>query len=149
LIFGVGNSGVTAKQVEAVLQRKAYLARAISDPHFQAIVAATLSKESLVLAISLSGYTTDIIESVQIAKKNGAKIIAITNFSDSRLGQIADVSVLTTSKENPLEGGALSTQISQLFTLDLLFHQLDESNKALVKEIKEKTAKAISKKIVY
>lgn len=149
LIFGVGNSGITARQVEAALQRRAYLARAIEDPHFQSIVAATLTSESLILAISLSGYTRDIIDSVSIAKKNGAKIIAVTNFSDSTLGQLADITVLTTSKENPLEGGALSAKISQLFVLDLLFHQLDEINKTQVKEIKEKTAKAISKKIVY
>lgn len=149
VIFGVGNSGNTTKQAEAAFQRRAYVARAIQDPHFQSIVAATLTSDSLVLAISLSGYTTDIIESVSIAKKNNAKIVAITNFQDSALGELADVSILTSSKENPLEGGALSSVIAQLFVLDLLFHQLDEMDKATVEEIKEKTAKAISKKIVY
>lgn len=149
IIFGVGNSGITARQAEAALQRRAYVARAIDDSHFQSIIAATLTSESLVLAISLSGYTTDIIESVSIAKANGAKVIAITNFADSALGQLADVTILTSSKENPLEGGALSLKISQLFVLDLLFNQLDIEDKDSVKEMKEKTAKAISKKIVY
>lgn len=149
VVFGVGNSGITARQAEAALQRRAYLARSVEDPHFQSILAATLTEDSLILAISLSGYTTDIIESVTIAKESGAKIIAITNFADSALGQLADCKLLTASKENPLEGGALSSKISQLFALDLLFNQLDERNMEAAKEIKEKTAKAISEKIVY
>lgn len=149
VIFGVGNSGITARQAEAALQRRAYLARSVEDPHFQSILASTLTKDSLVIAISLSGYTTDIIESVTIAKNSGARIIAITNFEDSALGHLADCKILTASKENPLEGGALSSKISQLFALDLLFNQLDTFDLNSAEVIKEKTAKAISKKIVY
>ncbi len=52
-----------------------------------------LTEGSLVVAHSQSGETADIIESVLIAKKRGAKIAALVNVKGSTLDRIADVRV--------------------------------------------------------
>lgn len=52
-----------------------------------------LTDRSLVVALSQSGETADIIESVLSAKKLGARIAALVNVKGSTLDRIADVSI--------------------------------------------------------
>lgn len=52
-----------------------------------------LTDRSLVVALSQSGETADIIESVLSAKKRGARIAALVNVKGSTLDRIADVRV--------------------------------------------------------
>ena len=53
-----------------------------------------LTPKSLVMAISQSGETMDIVESVQLAKKHKSKVVAITNGLGSTLYRMADAKVL-------------------------------------------------------
>ena len=53
-----------------------------------------LTPDSLVIAISQSGETMDIVESVQLAKKHKSKVVAVTNSLGSTLYRMADGSVL-------------------------------------------------------
>lgn len=49
-----------------------------------------LTNQSLVIAVSQSGETMDIIESVNLAKTKGAKIVAVVNVYGSTLWRLAD-----------------------------------------------------------
>jgi len=53
-----------------------------------------VDQDTLIIAISQSGETMDIIETVNQAKKRGAKIIALTNVLGSTLFRLADDSIL-------------------------------------------------------
>lgn len=53
-----------------------------------------LTPESLIIAISQSGETMDIVESIQLAKKHQSKVAAITNSLGSTLYRMSDMSVL-------------------------------------------------------
>lgn len=53
-----------------------------------------LNDQSLVIAISQSGETIDVVEPVSNAKKRGAKIVAITNVLGSTLYRLADHRIL-------------------------------------------------------
>jgi glucosamine--fructose-6-phosphate aminotransferase (isomerizing) len=53
-----------------------------------------LTPDSLVIAISQSGETMDIVESIQLAKKHQAKVAAVTNSLGSTLYRMSDASVL-------------------------------------------------------
>ena len=67
-IFGVGLSGNTAKDLEAMFLRIGVPVKAISDSHFQLQTAALLKKTDLIIGISLSGKTLELFESIKIAK---------------------------------------------------------------------------------
>ncbi|WP_155667070.1 MurR/RpiR family transcriptional regulator [Ornithinibacillus caprae] len=146
-IFGVGSSGITAVDAKSRLLRIGIQASAITDSHLQAMSAATLSDQDVVIALSISGSTRDTIESVKIAKDNGAKIIAITYYSRSPITQFADVVLVGGAKESPLEGGSLTAKISQLFVVDLLCTGMALIQKDRSLEMKNKTAKAVVSKI--
>ena len=53
-----------------------------------------LNKESLVIAISQSGETMDILESVKKAKEKGAKILSLVNVLGSSLYRLSDYKLL-------------------------------------------------------
>jgi len=145
--FGVGTSGVTALDAKSRFLRIGKQSDAIVDSHLQAMSAATLTKDDVVVAISISGSTRDTLESLEIAKENGAKIIAVTYYTRSPITQFADLVLTGGTKESPLEGGSLIAKISQLFVVDLLCTGLALFEKSHSVKMKEKTAKAVVNKI--
>jgi glucosamine--fructose-6-phosphate aminotransferase (isomerizing) len=55
---------------------------------------ASTGKEKVIVAISQSGETADTLSAVKLAKKNGAKITAVTNVVGSSLYRLADANVV-------------------------------------------------------
>ncbi|MBI2546249.1 glutamine--fructose-6-phosphate transaminase (isomerizing) [Candidatus Woesearchaeota archaeon] len=53
-----------------------------------------LTNKTLLIALSQSGETADVLEAVRIAKDKGVKIIAITNVVSSTLTQLADETIM-------------------------------------------------------
>ncbi len=75
--------------------------------------------ESIVLAISQSGETADTLESVRLAKKFGAKIIAVTNVVGSTLTRESDC-VLYLNAGPEISVAATKSYVAQLVMLYLL-----------------------------
>lgn len=146
-IFGVGTSGITAMDAKARFLRIGKRTEALVDPHLQAMTASTLTKEDVVIGVSISGSTRDTIESLEIAKHNGAKVIAITYYLRSPITQFADIVLPGGAKESPLEGGSLTAKISQLYIIDLLVTGLALLDKEESLVMNKKTAKAVVGKI--
>lgn len=146
-VFGVGTSGTTAMDTKTRFLRIGKRVEALTDPHLQAMTASTLTEEDLVIGLSISGSTRDTIESLEIAKKNGAKVIAVTYYLRSPITQLADIVLPGGAKESPLEGGSLSGKMSQLYIIDLLCTGLALLNKEASLEMSEKTAKSVLSKI--
>jgi glutamine---fructose-6-phosphate transaminase (isomerizing) len=56
---------------------------------------ASVDDGSVIIAISQSGETADVLESVKVAKKEGAKILGIVNVTTSSLARISDAFLST------------------------------------------------------
>lgn len=124
-IFGVGLSGNTANDLESMFLRVGVQTKAITDTHFQLQTASLLKPTDTVIAISLSGKTKDLYESIQVAKEHKAKIITLTNYLLSPIAQLSDI-VLQTIAEEFFNGGSLSGKISQLFLCELLIKKYEK-----------------------
>src|SRR5699024_11847958 len=101
-------------------QRIGIRSETITNSYKQMIRSNYVNKETVIVAISLTGSTKDVVDAVKNGKKNGATIVAITNYTASPLTSYADHILLTSAKENPLDSGSLVSKISQLFVIDLL-----------------------------
>jgi RpiR family transcriptional regulator, carbohydrate utilization regulator len=77
-IYGLGNSGIVAADAQHKFFRLGVPVVAYSDPHVHAMSASLLGKHDVVLAISGTGQTRELIRSVEIARDAGASVIAIT-----------------------------------------------------------------------
>ncbi|MFD1442006.1 MurR/RpiR family transcriptional regulator [Lacticaseibacillus hegangensis] len=146
-LFGVGGSGQSAKSLESILLRDGVCSTAITDPHIQAQYASVMKKNSLVIAFSLSGRTKDTYDAVNIAKDNGAKVIAITNYSNTPIGRQGDV-VLQTAIDEFLNGGSVDGKISQLYICDVLTKGYAAQNNIDVVALRERVLRSILNKSI-
>lgn len=117
-----------------------------SDTHLQAMTAVLLDEECVVVGISHSGSNKDILEAFQIAKRTGAKTIAITSYQKSPLAQLADVKLYTSTKETSFRTEAMSARIAQLCILDVLYIGLSLLRQEETLENLQKIREVISSK---
>ena len=78
-VFGMGGGSTT--MADEMRYRLARLGRPVTTYHdsmLQRMVAATLSRDTVVVALSVSGRVPELLESCRLAKRYGAKLIAIT-----------------------------------------------------------------------
>ena len=122
------------------------IGHSVNDGHFQVMYSSTVTKKDVIIVITLSGETIDLIYPLTIAKKNGAKIITITNYIMSPIAKMSDLVLLTSGKENLLDGGALISKISQLYVIDVIATGYALKNKATAVKMKEIIAEAIANK---
>lgn len=145
--YGVGASGLAAEAAKYKFLRIGIQCDAYTDSHMQAMSAATLTPEDVAIGFSYSGSTKDVIHSLSLAKDAGATVICIANFAHSPISQLADIKLLTASRETPLGSGALRSSIAQLHILDILFTAVAMQSYEQALRVTEKTAKAVVDKL--
>jgi DNA-binding MurR/RpiR family transcriptional regulator len=92
--FGVGSgSGLVAQDAALRLLRLDVAASAFTDAHLQRLYAGLMEPGDVAFAISHSGRSVEVNESIQIAKERGATTIALTNVG-SRLAWLVDIPLL-------------------------------------------------------
>ena len=116
-----GGSGLVARDAHHKFFRLGVPCIAYVDSHMQVMSAAILSSDCVVIAISATGSSKDVIESIKVAKKSGARTIGITGREKSPLGRICDCNLPVYSQETALWLAPMSTRIAQLALLDVLF----------------------------
>ena len=121
IFLGLGNSASVAVDAAHKLFRLGLNASAYTDNHMQAIASAHANSNCVVFGISASGYSKDIIESMQTAKNNGAITIALTNHVDSPIDKVSDVLLKTTSNETNYRILGLCSRITQLALIDSIY----------------------------
>lgn len=120
-LYGVATSGVVATDFHQKLIRIGLQANVYSDPHMQITSASSLSKEDVVVAISYSGETLEIIDALSCAKAQGATTISLTKFGSNTLSGAADISLFTSTLEEGMRRGDMASRIAQLHVIDILF----------------------------
>jgi RpiR family transcriptional regulator, carbohydrate utilization regulator len=90
-----------------------------SDGELMRMVAASLDKKDVVLAISMTGKPRTIIDTATIAKEYGATIISITK-PNSPLAMLSDISLGLYVPETPNALKPTAARYAFLAALDLL-----------------------------
>ena len=80
-VFGVGGSGPVAHDAAHKIMKTGKAVVAYSDTHVQATAASLMGPKDVVIAISHSGSTRDVIDALQLARENGATTIGIANYA--------------------------------------------------------------------
>ncbi|MFO1153690.1 MAG: SIS domain-containing protein [Rhodospirillales bacterium] len=117
--FGVGASGVVAIDAQHKFFRLGLPTVAYTDPHMQLMSATTLRAGDVVVAISHTGRTKDILESVIAAKDAGADVIAITT-PDSPLAVAGSVTLPVAAAEDTDLYTPMMSRLAHLAVIDVL-----------------------------
>ncbi|MEP7157345.1 MAG: SIS domain-containing protein [Betaproteobacteria bacterium] len=117
--YGLGNSGIVAMDAQHKFFRLGVPAVAYSDPHVHAMSASLLGKGDVVVAISGTGRTRELIRSVEIARDAGATIIAITS-SGSPLARLANIALCADVPEDLDVYAPMTSRMVHLVMIDAL-----------------------------
>jgi RpiR family transcriptional regulator, carbohydrate utilization regulator len=117
--YGAGGSGVAALDVQHKFFRLGVPSVAYSDPHTYTTSAALLGAGDVVVAISNTGRTKDILDAARSALKGGAKVIAITH-GNSPLARMASVGLFANVDEDTDIFSPMTSRISHLAIGDIL-----------------------------
>ncbi|MGE4283478.1 MAG: MurR/RpiR family transcriptional regulator [Clostridia bacterium] len=133
-IYGLGNSHSIALDLQHKLMRLGINAYAYTDSHIQCIASTYLKKNDTVFAISHSGSSKDVVSAAEIAKKNGATVISLTNIGRSPLYNIADIQLCTASNETRYRILALSSRAAQMTIIDVIYTLIAFDKKSVTVE---------------
>ncbi|MBU5595449.1 MurR/RpiR family transcriptional regulator [Amphibacillus sp. MSJ-3] len=147
VIFGIGASSIAALDMQNRLMLVGKNATVMPDNHAQLMRATISSKETVVIAISLSGSTKEIIDHVKIAKEKGAKVVALTSYLKSPLTKLADHVLLSAIRENPTNRSSLVAKVSQLYLVDLICTGLSIKNHQSASKVRQEIHNNISNKL--
>lgn len=143
LVCGSGASLLVAQDFGEKLIRIHLPCYAFADSSNQKTAAATLGKHDVVIAISWSGSTKDVIDVARIARKAGAKVISMTRSGRSRLIESSDISLFAAAPENRIRFGAMSSRIAIHTLADILFSVMVSTHYENVTPYLEKTYAAL------
>ncbi|WP_043114955.1 transcriptional regulator HexR [Solimonas soli] len=116
---GIGNSGIVALDGQHKFFRYGVPAAAYVDAHAMLMAATVLGRGDVVVAISATGRTTDMLAAAEIAREAGAGVIAITA-SASPLARLASVTLAVDVPEDPDVYTPMISRIAHLAIVDVL-----------------------------
>mgnify|MGYP003331110664 FL=1 len=127
-IIGIVSGSYVAMDLQAKLNRQGKKAFAWSDAHAALTAIALLKKGDVLVAISHSGTTNDIVDAMRAFKDRGITTVLITNALRSPAGNLADHVLHTSARETTFRSGATASRIAQLTVVDCLCVALAQRN---------------------
>ena len=136
-VYGRGSSGLVAQEMKLRFMRIGLNIEAVTDSHIMKVNSVILDENCLVIGISVSGQTDDIISSLKAAHQHGAYTLLMTARQDKSYQDFCDETLIFASMEHLEYGNIISPQFPILLVLDVLYAhylQIDRSKKEALHE---------------
>ncbi len=117
--YGFGASGMVGQDAVHKFFRLQVSATAYSDPHMQSMSAATLGPGDVVVAISASGRTKELLHSIELVQKQGAIGIGLCP-GKTPLAELCALPLNIEVQENTDIYTPLTSRIAHLTVIDVL-----------------------------
>lgn len=151
VLIGLGSSVSVAQDAANKFLRAGCQAYSYGDTHMQMIAVSLMKEGDVLVGVSQSGASKDIVEAMKLAKSRGISTVSITGTERSPITKQSDITLLTDTEETKHSSLALSSHLSRLVVIDALCYYLvyrnednraakidDENEKSLVtKRVKE------------
>ena len=123
-IYGVGSSGYLATEFAQRLIRLGLDAEAITDTHMLLLNSVRLKRDSLVMGISYSGKSIEVIDGLKKAGEKGCKTVLFVANDSEKWDDYFDFVILVAHKQNLEYSNIISPQFPTMIMLDILFKKL-------------------------
>ena len=114
LLFGIGSSLCVAKDTYLKFLRLDKPCVVNEDSHSQLLQARNATARDVGIVFSYSGQIKEM-------KAGGAPVIAVTRYYPSEVAQLADHVLYVAANESLFRNGAMSSRLSQLNVMDILY----------------------------
>lgn len=129
-----GGSTIVAQETQFRLARLGFAVAAYHDPVVLRMLAATMTPSDVLIILSISGVTPELLSIAAIAREYGARIIVITH-PQSALAQKADLVLPVTTDETDFIYKPSASRYGLLFAIDVLATELALSRRDQSKEL--------------
>jgi RpiR family transcriptional regulator, carbohydrate utilization regulator len=119
MLIGVGGSASIVTYAESKFFRLGLSVHGCTDARLMLMAAALLTPEDLVITVSHTGATREVLDAVSLAREAGAKVISLTNNSLAPLAQVSDLVLVTAARDLRQEG--MTSRLCQVSIIDSLF----------------------------
>jgi DNA-binding MurR/RpiR family transcriptional regulator len=141
--YGVGGSAQVARDAAFKFLRIGVRASVFDDSQMMLMSACLLEKTDVAVAFSHCGQTAVVIDAVRQARRNGARIIAVTNCRTSILAQESDVILCPNVEESLITGENAAARIAQLNIVDALFLAVAQKSSGIAERNLRRTTSAV------
>jgi RpiR family carbohydrate utilization transcriptional regulator len=117
--YGFGASAAVAFDAQHKFFRLQITSAAYADPHLQNMSATSLRSGDVVIAISQSGRSRALLDSMELAQQSGGVVIALSPTS-SPVAKMANISIQIDAEEDNQIYIPLSSRIAHLAVIDVL-----------------------------
>ena len=145
ICFGYGNSATVCNDIVTRFVRLGISCEFSADPHQQATLSACSTKDTLVIAVSYTGSSVDLLNNLQIIKENGGKIILITSHTLSPASKIADEVLIGVGPEVKNNSEASVSRLIHMAINDVLYTKVSILKKETFEKNMSKMRKSIAK----
>lgn len=118
--YGLGGSASVAFDAQHKFLRHGIPCIAYNDAHMQVMSASMLGKGDVVIGISHSGSSRDIVDSLENASKAGAATICITSSEKSPVTRASSIKLIVSARELSYRPEPMASRIAQLAVIDVL-----------------------------
>lgn len=146
LFYGMGGAGPLAQDAYHKFVRTGKRCTVHIDSHWQAMASATASENDLIIAFSNSGSNKELIESIEIGRRNGVKVLSILGNAKSPMSKVSDVVLTAYGKESMFRSEAMESRITSLMLIDALYVGVAIEKKEETLSTLEKIREAIAVK---
>lgn len=148
VLIGLGSSASVASDASDKLLRACCNSASYGDTHMQTIAVSRLSPGDVLIGISHSGSSKDIVDAMRIAKERGVTTVSITAKERSPITRQSDIVLLTDTEEVRHSSLGLSSHLSRLLVLDALCYRVVYKNEEKVREAMHATETSLRAKRV-
>jgi RpiR family carbohydrate utilization transcriptional regulator len=117
--YGFGASGAVATDAQHKFFRLQVATAAYSDPHMQSMSAVTLGEKDVVVAISQSGRTRDLMHSIALAQQHDALVVSLAP-ENAPVSEAADLPIYINIEEDTDQFTPMTSRIAHLMVIDML-----------------------------
>lgn len=118
-----GGSTIMSQELQFRLFRIGFAVSAYNDGLLARMVASTADSKDVMVAMSVTGYTAEVVEPASIAKQYGLKVIAITA-PDSPLAKVSDVVLPLVTDETDFIYKPSASRYAMMALIDVLSTEL-------------------------
>ncbi len=149
LVQVAGADGTYPVAADAVYKFNQLGILTIASESYASAVAQTMNlpQDAVLLVISNSGETRDLLQQIAVAQEKGVLVIAITNRPDSPIGLKADLQLTTAVRQKILQSEYFFSRVAAMTAIEALFLLLLSENKAYLSHIKAHEALVANTKI--
>ena len=145
-VYGKGSSGLAAREMQFRFMRLGLDIDAMDDSDVMRMNASIVSEKSMVIGISISGMTEEVLDSLRQAKHNGAYTVLITSYKRKQYEEFCDEVVYVAAIKNLNYGNLISPQFPVLIIVDILYEYYSKKDQNVKLALHGNTLVALKRK---